>query len=141
MALVTLIGEKIADKGKEFVYIGPNNECRSCKLKTVCFNLKIGRRYKIIGVRDKKHNCNIHEGTAIVVEVEELPIITCIDKKYSKGAKTKIDKENCEHIGCENYEFCSLCIQKDKMYTITKIHNEVKCPIDLQLNKVELTDK
>ncbi len=40
MTLVTLIGEKIAEEDMEFTYIGPNNDCRNCKLKTVCFNLK-----------------------------------------------------------------------------------------------------
>ena len=72
MALVTLIGERLADKDKEFIYIGPNNECKNCKLKTVCFNLKPGKKYKITKIRDKRHNCNIHAGNAIVVEVQEL---------------------------------------------------------------------
>jgi uncharacterized protein (UPF0179 family) len=71
MALVTLIGEKIAEENMEFVYIGPNNDCRNCKLKNVCFNLKVGRRYKITNVRDKKHSCNVHEGPAVVVEVKQ----------------------------------------------------------------------
>ena len=85
MPLVTLIGEKLAIKDSEFIYIGPNNECRKYKLKTVCFNLKTGRKYKITNVRDKKHNCNIHEGTTIVIEVQEVPIIISTDEKIKEG--------------------------------------------------------
>jgi uncharacterized protein (UPF0179 family) len=94
MPLVTLIGEKLAKNEAEFIYIGPNNECRNCKLKTVCFNLKIGRKYKITNIRDKRHNCNVHEGTVAVVEVQEMPIITAIEKKYSEGSKIKINNNN-----------------------------------------------
>ena len=73
MVLVTLVGEQLAVEGEEFTYLGSNNECRNCQLKTVCFNLKPGRKYRITKLRDKHHDCNIHEGKVIVVEVEELP--------------------------------------------------------------------
>ena len=84
MPLVTLIGEKLAKKDAEFIYLGPNNECRNCKLKTVCFNLKPGRIYKITNIRDKKHNCNIHEGNAVIIEVLEQPLNTPNSKGQSK---------------------------------------------------------
>mgnify|MGYP000075011362 CR=1 FL=1 len=141
MPLVTLIGEKLAEEGGEFVYLGPNNDCRNCKLKTVCFNLKINRRYRITNVRNKKHSCNIHEGSAAVIEVEELPIITSIDKKYSEGSKTKIKKENCDSIGCEYYEICSTPIQKDKEYLIAKIIEDIECPLGYDIQKVEIKEE
>ena len=140
MPLVTLIGEKQANKEKEFCYLGPNNECRNCKLKTVCFNLKIGRKYKITNVRDKRHNCNVHEGTVVVVEVQEMPIITSIDKKLSKGSKIKIDKKECQNIGCKYYEICSINILKDKEYKITKTYESIECPIGYKLQKAELSE-
>lgn len=71
MPLVTLIGEKLAKEGDAFTYIGPNNECRNCKLKTVCFNLKPGKAYKITKIRDKRHSCDIHDKNVVVVEVQE----------------------------------------------------------------------
>lgn len=140
MALVTLIGEKIAEKDAEFTYIGPNNDCRNCKLKTVCFNLKTGRTYKITNIRDKKHSCNIHEGLAVVVEVEELPIITCIDKKYGEGMKATLNQKPCKNIGCENYELCKVSLNKDKEYEIVKVFEEVKCYLDKKLQKAELKE-
>lgn len=141
MALVTLIGERIAKENGEFTYLGPNNDCKNCKLKTVCFNLKPGRKYKIKKVRDKRHNCKIHEGTVAVVEVEEQPIITTIDKKYTEGAKTKIEKIDCGNIGCKNYDLCNVKLQKEKKYTITKIYEDVKCPAGYKLKKAKLEDK
>jgi uncharacterized protein (UPF0179 family) len=140
MPLVTLIGENLAKKDIEFTYIGPNNECKNCKLKTVCFNLKKGRSYKITNIRDKKHNCNIHEGTAVVVEVQELPIITCIKNKISEGDKIKIEKDECDNIGCKYYELCNIDIQKDKEYSVIKIIEKIKCPKGSELQKVELSN-
>ena len=141
MALVTLIGERLAEKDLEFIYLGPNNDCKNCKLKTVCFNLRQNRRYKIKKVRDKKHNCKIHEGTATVVEVEQLPIITAIDKKYTEGSKAKIEKIDCNNIGCENYNYCKEKIQKDKNYVIEKIHGDIKCPLGYKLQKATLKEE
>lgn len=141
MPLVTLIGEKLAIEDCEFVYIGPNNECRNCKLKTVCFNLKPGRKYKITSVREKRHNCSIHEGNAAVVEVQELPIITAVDKKFSEGNNIKFEGEACKSIGCINYELCSVYLNKDKTYKIIKIYEAVECPMGHELKKAELSDE
>ena len=140
MPLVTLIGEKIAEENMEFVYIGPHNDCRNCKLKTVCFNLKPGRHYKINKIRDKRHSCNLHDGLAAVVEVEELPIKTCVDKKLSKGDTVKNEGKNCNNIGCGYYDLCKIELQKDKKYKISKIIEEINCPAEYDLQIVELTE-
>ena len=141
MPLVTLIGEKIAKNDTEFIYIGPNNECRNCKLKTVCFNLKIGRKYKITNIRDKRHSCNIHEGTVAVVEVQEMPIITAIEKKISEGSKTKINNKECKSIGCKYYELCSIPLNKDKNFLVKKIIEDIDCPIGYDLQKAEISEE
>jgi len=142
MPLVTLIGEKLAKEGNEFIYIGPNNDCRNCKLKTVCFNLKTDRHYKITKIRDKRHSCNVHDGNAAVVEVQELPIIAAIDKKHSEGDTIKTEKKECGNIGCTYYELCNnTALKKDKNYKITKIYDEtIDCPIGYELQKAELID-
>ena len=141
MPLVTLIGEKLAIVETEFIYIGPNNDCRNCKLKTVCFNLKPGRKYKITTIREKRHNCNVHDGNAAVVEVQEIPIITAIDKNISEGDTTKIEKKECGNIGCVYYELCNnLALQKDKKYKITKVFEGIDCILGYELQKAELTD-
>ncbi len=141
MPLVTLIGEKLAIKDGEFTYIGPINECRNCKLKTVCFNLKTGRKYKITNVRDKRHNCNIHEGTTVVVEVQENPLIISTEEKIKEGSTVKIKAINCNSIGCPNIEFCSNIINKDKSYKIKKVIEKIDCPLGYKLQKVEISEE
>jgi len=141
MPLVTLIGEKLAKEGEEFVYLGPNNECRNCKLKTVCFNLKTGRRYKIINIRDKRHSCAVHDGNAAVVEVQEMPIFAAVEKNLSEGNTTKIEKKECRNIGCIYFELCnSIALQKDKNYKIISIYESIDCPIGHDLQRAELAD-
>jgi uncharacterized protein (UPF0179 family) len=138
---VTLIGEKLAKEGNEFIYNGPNNECRNCKLKTVCFNLKQAREYRIIKVRDKQHSCNVHEGKVVVVEVNMLPIFASIDKKISEGSETKINKIECKNIGCDFFKTCvNNVIIKDKKYVIKKYYEKIDCAEDLELYLVELAD-
>ena len=142
MPLVTLIGEKLASEGKKFIYLGPINECRNCKLKTVCFNLKKGRYYEITKIRDKQHSCNVHEGNVVVVEVKEMPLITSIDEKLSEGTVTTIEKKECKNIGCPYIELCNnRALQKDKKYKIKKIYEKIECPIGYELIKAELTDE
>jgi len=141
MSLVTLIGEKLAKESDEFIYVGPNNECRNCKLKTVCFNLKLGRQYKIIKIREKRHSCNIHEGDVAVVEVQEMPITTTIDKKLSEGSISKIEKRECGNIGCISYELChNRALQKGKKYKIITVYESIDCPLKYNLQKAELAE-
>lgn len=141
MPLVTLIGEKLAKENTEFIYLGPQTDCKNCKLKTVCFNLKPGRHYKITKIRDKRHSCNVHDGTTAVIEVQELPVIAAIDKKLSEGDATKIENKECGNIGCAHFELCSnIFLKKDKNYKIAKIYEEIDCPMKYELKKAELTD-
>jgi hypothetical protein len=141
MVLVTLIGEKLAKEGEEFVYLGPNNECKNCKLKNVCFNLKPKRKYKITKIRDKEHECSVHEGKVVVVEVREIPLLGSVNKKLSEGTRVKVEKRVCKNIDCNHFEICTnIALQKDKSYSIKKVHGRMECPKDLELYKVELID-
>jgi uncharacterized protein (UPF0179 family) len=142
MPLVTLIGEKLAKVGNEFIYIKANNDCRNCKLKTVCFNLKPGRRYQITKIREKRHSCSVHDGVTAVVEVKEMPINAIIDKMISENHIKKFEKIECDNIGCNYYELCNnIALQQDKNYTITRKYDEIiECPIGHNLQKADLTD-
>ncbi len=141
MVLVTLVGEQLAVEGEEFTYLGSNSECRNCQLKTVCFNLKPGRDYRITKIRDKSHKCNIHEGMVIVVEVEELPLTVAITKELSEGTTTTVEKKDCKNIGCESYDICTnTALQNGKKYTIIKVYEKIKCPRNYELYKVDVSD-
>ena len=142
MAHVTLIGEKLAKKDNEFIYLGPQNDCKNCKLKTACFNLKTGRTYKITKIRENRHKCKIHEGKTAVIEVEEQPLILTINSNLKQGQQTKITKKNCSYKGCAYYEYCTNNYLQEKNYNITKIiEDNIQCPKGLNLNKAELSDQ
>ena len=141
MVLVTLIGEQLAVEGEEFTYLGSNSECRNCQLKTVCFNLKPGRQYRITKLRDKYHECSIHEGKVVVVEVKELPLTVAISKELTEGARTTVEKKECKNIGCDSFEICTItALQNGKMYTVTKVYEKIECPKHQVLYKVDVTD-
>ena len=141
MVLVTLIGEKLAAEGLEFTYVGPNSECKNCKLKTVCFHLKPGRDYTITKIRDKKHTCNVHEGDAVIVEVNELPFIAAVGEGVPEGAKTTVERQKCKNVGCSFFDICTnRTLQGKKTYTIKKTFGKIDCPLGYDLYKVELVD-
>ncbi|MCX6661745.1 MAG: UPF0179 family protein [Euryarchaeota archaeon] len=141
MVLVTLVGEQLAVEGQEFVYLGSNSECRNCQLKTVCFNLKPGRNYRITKLREKFHECNIHEGKVIVVEVEELPLTVAVTKELSEGATTTIEKKDCKNIGCDSFEICTTtALQNGKTYTVKKVYEKLTCPKNYELYKVDVSE-
>jgi len=141
MVLITLIGEKLAVEGLEFTYVGANSDCKKCKLKTVCFHLKPGRDYTITNIRDKKHTCNVHEGNAVIVEVNELPFIAAAAEEVSEGTKTVVERKKCKNIGCSFFEICTnRALQDKKTYTIKKTFGKIDCPLGYDLYKVELMD-
>jgi len=139
MVLVTLVGEKIAKKDNEFIYIGSLPECRGCKLKTVCFNLDEGRRYKITNIRDIHHDCKIHEGGVRIVEVEKIHIPACIESKNAVEGETISINPDCKNIGCVFYKLCSpVGVEPGIKLKISKVKGDIKCPENKNLKEVLL---
>jgi uncharacterized protein (UPF0179 family) len=129
MVVVTLIGERQAKVGTEFVYRGPLTECKECKLKAICFNLEAGGRYRIKGRRDVHHECRIHEDGVRVVEVEKVPVKGAASKKYAlEGSMVTIEEIRCRNLGCEKYRICHpLGVEKGSKAKIAKIVGDVNC--------------
>jgi len=141
VVLITLIGEQLATEGLEFTYIGSSNECKNCKLKNVCFHLNPGHNYTITKIREKKHPCNIHEGKAVIIEVNELPFFAAVNKEHSGNTPITIDRKACDNIKCDYFELCSSTARhNDKSYAIKKSEGKINCPYDIELYKVELID-
>jgi len=98
MAIITLVGEKLAKPGMEFIYYGPAEPCKTCKLAGVCVgNLEPGRRYKILRVRSMpSHYCPLHEGKARVVEVVEPSIEVAVEPRLAiPGSVIRLRFEEC----------------------------------------------
>lgn len=141
MALVTLIGEHIAEKGLVFTYLGSLNDCKECKLKNICFNLKPFHQYRIKKVRNKRHQCSVHEGEVIVVEVEKLALTAAIDNKYTKGSKITLKKKDCGKRDCKYISLCtSKALQENKKYKIIRVVDSIDCQQGHHLQKVELKE-
>ncbi|UCE38115.1 MAG: UPF0179 family protein [Thermoplasmata archaeon] len=140
--VVTLVGETQAKVGITFVFRGPIPECRDCKRKTVCFNLEEGTLYEIVSVRDKHHECNMHEGGVRVVELKKAPIETTVDSNYAiEGSMVNIEKEECLNMGCEHRKICfSLGHKSNKKYKISIVKDELKCPEGRALKSVILVE-
>lgn len=105
--MITLIGSKLAVPGKEFIYRGKATECKDCKLKNSCVNLEEGRRYRIESVRENiLHECSLHEGGVVPVEISQPPISAAVDsRKAFEGSRIHFDPR-CEQKTCEYRELC-----------------------------------
>ena len=140
--VVTLVGETQAKIGNTLIFRGPLSECRDCKRKTVCFNLEEGTLYEIVSVREKHHDCDMHEGGVRVVELKKAPIETSLDSKHAiEGSTVSIEKEGCLNIGCENYRLCfSLGLKSNRKFRVTKVKNDLNCPEGRSLKVVILEE-
>ncbi len=129
-AILTLIGENLAKKGVRFVYLGPAPECRDCKMRNVCLTLEAGKMYEVKEVRDKTHECKIHEGKAKVVKVEKIPVEAVLPAKISvEGSVIRYHSEECPDMTCPYYDKChSLALKDGAKYKISRIKKDVKCP-------------
>jgi len=94
---ITLVGEKLAKPGVEFIYYGPADPCKNCRLARVCVgNLEPGRRYKVVRVRNIEHSCPLHEGKVRVVEVIEPAIEVAMEPRLAiVGSKIKLSFVEC----------------------------------------------
>jgi uncharacterized protein (UPF0179 family) len=118
-------------------------ECSGCKINKICQDLVAGRRYKVVGLRDKEHDCPIHEGGKVrVVEVEEVPLEMSIPaRKALDGALVKLDEEECPLTWCSNHWLCRRAIYgtDDLKVGIISVHEELSCPRELKLKRSVVT--
>jgi len=141
MVVITLVGELQARKGETFVYCGPLSECRDCKLKTVCFNLDVGRWYRISSVREIHHDCKIHERGVRVVAAEPIGIPASVPSKSAiEGTSLAFEPRECDSISCGNYRLCHpIGISPGTKFRISTVFGEVDCDDGQQLKKVFLS--
>jgi len=142
MVNVTLIGERWAKEGNEFTYLGPCSECKDCKVKTVCFNLEEGRRYRITRTRETKHPCKIHDLGVVAVELQELPLQVAMETgKALEGAVVTFGENGCRIAACVNKRLCSQeRIKKDQKVKILQKGEELECPEGKRLVVVEVQE-
>ncbi|NPA48063.1 MAG: UPF0179 family protein [Thermococci archaeon] len=125
---ITLVGEKLAKPGVEFIYYGPAEPCKTCRLARVCVgNLEPGRRYKVVRVRNIEHSCPIHEGKVRVVEVVEPAIEMAIDPRLAiVGSKVKLKFGECDDPEKQALFFPEGLFEGDTV-KILEVTGEVEC--------------
>lgn len=103
---ITLIGSRLAKEGMDFIFEGESNECNKCKLKNTCLNLEKGRRYKVVKIKTPSvHECFLHDGGVIAVEVVKSPVVALLDsRKAIKGAKISYEPPRCKEIPDDLYD-------------------------------------
>ncbi|MHC1596667.1 MAG: UPF0179 family protein [Candidatus Syntropharchaeales archaeon] len=141
--IVTLIGMRLAREGVEFVVNKTPDECENCRMRNTCTNLDEGRRYRVLKVRSGTgHDCPIHDGGVIAVEVVEPTIKAAIDsKKCFDRSKIVYVPKVCSFIDCKFRDFCFPpgLIRGDK-YVILNVLGDLQdsCQDNRSLKVVEL---
>ena len=106
--MITLIGKDLAEEGLVFIFHGSTEVCESCRFKSSCIeSLEVGRKYKIISIRDTEQKCQLHDGDIVkVVEVEKANIDALIDsKKVHLGASLSYNPPKC-NLDCIFHNLC-----------------------------------
>lgn len=141
MVHVTLVGERQAVVGREFVYRGPQPECRECKVKAACLNQDVGVRYVITAVRDVRHPCLLNEERARVVEVEPAPPDCSLPARQAvEGAVVTYEPLVCSNVACENYRLCHpIGIERGTRLKVIESRRELDCPLGYEIAPVRAT--
>ena len=132
---VTLLGEGQAAVGQEFVYRGPQPECAPCKVKSVCLNQDIGRRYRVTRVRDVSHPCLLNEERARAVEVEPAPPPCSLSVRAGvEGALVSYEGVVCANGRCPNFRTCHpIGLELGARLKVLEVGAELECPLGYEL--------
>ena len=131
MANVTLLGKLQAKPGHCFEYVGPLGECKDCKVKQVCFNLKEGHRYRVLNIRSTQHECPVHEEGVVAVEFEPLALEAVLDRDDAIAqAVVELVESRCGQKGCPNFDLCNLSLKlgPGRSFRVARVVSPVTCP-------------
>ncbi|WP_336024961.1 UPF0179 family protein [Halobellus salinisoli] len=144
MTQVTLIGDRLASPGTEFVYEGESTACEGCPYRQQCLNLTEGVRYEVTGVREAGQllDCAVHDTGVRAVEVEPASITANVAAKGAyAGSKVSLPGP-CPHTECPSHEYCvPEGADFETEYRIDEIVGDPPhefCYLDRELTLVEL---
>lgn len=144
MTTVTLIGDRLATEGQEFVYHGAAAGCAGCPYRSQCLNLTEGRRYRVTDVRDNAQllDCAMHDNGVRAVEVEPAPVAANVASRGAYAGSKATLEGPCPHTDCPSHEYCvPEGAAFDEEYRIRSVAGEPPhdhCPLGRSLTLVEL---
>jgi hypothetical protein len=138
---ITLVGERQAQVGHQFVYRGPQPECGPCRVRSACLNQDVGRRYRVVRVRDVAHACLLNEERARVVEVDASPPPVSLPTSAAvEGALVAYERIVCANAACPNYRTCHpIGVDRGTKLKVLAVGPELECPIGYALSSATVT--
>ncbi|MBR6025093.1 MAG: UPF0179 family protein [Methanobrevibacter sp.] len=138
--MITLIGKDLAQKGVEFVYLGPAEECENCRFKSSCVDsLELNRKYVITDVKDNEQKCPVHSQNVVIpVEIERAQIdVLTTSKNIFEGSTFTYDAPKCDEY-CEFHDLCfpDGLMEKDKCIVLKNQGKHKECKKGYALNKL-----
>lgn len=124
MTTVTLIGERLAEVGQEFVYHGPASKCEGCPYRDQCLNLEQGVKYKVTDIRENAQTleCAVHDRGVRAVEVTSVPIRANVPSANAYAGSRVQLAGPCPYTDCPSHEYCEADgVSFDKEYRIQEV--------------------
>ncbi|MFB6091789.1 MAG: UPF0179 family protein [Haloquadratum sp.] len=144
MSQVTLIGDRLATPGTEFVYEGESEACEGCPYRQQCLNLTEGVRYEVTDVRESGQllDCAVHDTGVRAVEVAPASITANVASQSAyAGGKVSLPGP-CPHTECPSHEYCvPEGADFETEYRIDEVRGDPPhefCYLDRELTLVEL---
>jgi uncharacterized protein (UPF0179 family) len=141
MSKVTLVGDRLAEADREFVYRGEAPGCEGCPYRSQCLNLTEGVRYRVEAVRDGELlDCAVHDRGVRAVEVEAVPVEVNVPERGAfAGSKAQLAGP-CPHTECPSHELCVPDgAEFDREYRIEEVKGDPPhdhCALDRDLTRV-----
>ena len=143
MTTLTLIGARLAEPGRTFVYEGEAPGCVDCPYRNQCLNLSVGSPYEISTIREgaQRLPCAVHEDDVIAVEVEETTVSLNVPDGHAMAGNRARLAGPCPYIECPSHEYCIPAgATLEQSYRIETVHGEPPhetCSLDRELTLVE----
>ena len=133
--VIAMVPRGLARINQIFKFVGEKPECKTCPYRDICVqNLKPGRYYKIIEVRDAVHECPLYGIEMKVVDVVEVGIPIVLDFKPSAGEIVKPIKNECPNKKCPFYAMCmNPEVEPGEKYEVESVDREINCPLGKKL--------
>lgn len=144
MSRLTLIGTRLAEADREFVYTGEVPACEGCPYREQCLNLESGRRYRVVEKRAGAPTleCGVHDEGVVAVEVEPAAVPANVPSDRAYAGNTVSLAGDCPHVGCPSH---GLCVPDgadfEGTYRVAEVVGEPPhdyCYLDRDLTRVRL---